>query len=53
MTPTISERLITRLLKELNLDTKQYRPAPVASAISRAKNELITPASYRAAHLLA
>ncbi|MHB0857271.1 MAG: ATP-dependent helicase [Anaerolineae bacterium] len=40
-------RLITRALKDLGLDTKQYGPAAVHGAISRAKNELITPATYR------
>jgi DNA helicase-2/ATP-dependent DNA helicase PcrA len=41
------ERLITRALKELNLDTKLYRPSSVQAAISRAKNELITAQTYR------
>lgn len=41
------QRLITRALKELDLDTKLYRPAAVQSAISKAKNELLTPATYR------
>jgi len=40
-------RLVTRILKELNLDTKMYRPSAVLSAISRAKNELITASAYR------
>jgi DNA helicase-2/ATP-dependent DNA helicase PcrA len=40
------DRVITRLVKELNLDTKQYRPSAIASAISRAKNDLLTPESY-------
>jgi len=40
------QRLITRILKELNLDTKLYRPSSIQSAISRAKNELITAAAY-------
>jgi DNA helicase-2/ATP-dependent DNA helicase PcrA len=41
------QRTITRILKELNLDTKLYRPSAVQSAISRAKNELITAKAYR------
>lgn len=41
------DRLVTRALKELNLDTKLYRPSSVRSAISRAKNELITAQTYR------
>jgi DNA helicase-2/ATP-dependent DNA helicase PcrA len=40
------DRVITRLVKELDLDSKQYRPSAIANAISRAKNELITPATY-------
>ncbi len=39
-------RLVARALKELNLDTKQYRPSSVHGAISRAKNDLITAATY-------
>jgi len=41
------QRLITRVLKDLNLDTKLYRPSSIQSAISRAKNELITAKTYR------
>lgn len=41
------ERLIAQALKELNLDAKQYRPSAVQSAISRAKNDLITAETYR------
>jgi DNA helicase-2/ATP-dependent DNA helicase PcrA len=40
-------RLITSILKDLNLDSKRYAPSPVRSAISRAKNDLITPETYR------
>ncbi|MBC7240639.1 MAG: UvrD-helicase domain-containing protein, partial [Chloroflexi bacterium] len=41
------QRLIAQVLKELNLDSKQYRPSAVQSAISRAKNDLITAQTYR------
>ena len=41
------QRLVTRILKELNLDDKLYRPAAVHAAISRAKNELITAETYQ------
>ena len=41
------QRLVTRILKELNLDDKLYRPAQVHAAISRAKNELITADTYQ------
>jgi len=41
------QRLVTRVLKELNLDDKLYRPVAVHAAISRAKNELITPDTYQ------
>jgi len=41
------QRLVTRILKELNLDDKLYRPVAVHAAISRAKNELITASTYQ------
>ena len=41
------ERLVTRILKELDLDAKLYRPKAVQSAISRAKNELVTAEAYQ------
>jgi DNA helicase-2/ATP-dependent DNA helicase PcrA len=41
------QRLMNQVLKELNLDTKMYRPSAIKSAISRAKNDLITAAAYR------
>lgn len=40
------KRLIREVLHELNLDDKTYRPASVHNAISRAKNELISPEAY-------
>jgi len=40
-------RLITRALKDLNIDTKQYQPSAVHATISRAKNELFTAETYR------
>ena len=39
-------RLITRVIKELQLDSQQYRPNAVLGAISQAKNELNTPKTY-------
>ncbi len=41
------QRLVTRILKNLNVDSKLYRPSAVLSAISRAKNDLLTPETYR------
>ncbi len=38
--------LLKRTLKELNLDPKQYAPSALASAISAAKSQLLTPAKY-------
>lgn len=38
--------LIRRLLKEQNIDSKELSPQTVRSAISRAKNDLITPDEY-------
>ncbi|CAA9293821.1 MAG: ATP-dependent DNA helicase UvrD/PcrA [uncultured Chloroflexia bacterium] len=37
-------QLMRRVIKELNLDEKQYPPRAVHGAISRAKNELVGPA---------
>ncbi len=41
------QRLVRRILKDLDLDTKIYGPSSVQGAISRAKNDLITPETYR------
>ena len=41
-----SVRLLTVIIRELNLDAKQYVPRAVAGLISAAKNELIGPANY-------
>jgi len=38
--------LIKRSLQALNLDPKQYAPSSVASAISAAKTQTLTPAEY-------
>ena len=43
-----SKNLIKLIVKELNLDDKQYRPGTVHNQISRAKNSLITPGMYAA-----
>jgi DNA helicase-2/ATP-dependent DNA helicase PcrA len=42
------QRLVTRIIKEFDLDTNAYRPSFVQGAISRAKNDLITADTYRA-----
>ena len=42
-----SLRLITLVMRDLNLDPKRYNPRGVASVISNAKNELLGPADYR------
>ena len=39
-------RVVKQALRELALDDKQYRPQAVLGAISRAKNELVTPDAY-------
>ncbi len=46
------QAVVKRVLKELNLDEKMYRPGAVLSVISKAKNDLIgpdafTPSSYK------
>jgi DNA helicase-2/ATP-dependent DNA helicase PcrA len=38
--------LVRRVISELNLDDKQYRPLAVLNSISNAKNELILPDEY-------
>ncbi|WP_298815896.1 ATP-dependent helicase [Chloroflexus sp.] len=44
--PDDQERLMKRILRELNLNEKQHPPRAILSAISSAKNELITPQEY-------
>ena len=41
-----SLRLITIVMRDMNLDAKRYAPRAVASLISQAKNELMGPADY-------
>ena len=41
-----SKNLIKLIIREMELDDKQYRPGGVHNQISRAKNSLITPAMY-------
>ena len=41
-----SQRLISLVAKDLNLDPKRYPPRQFASTISNAKNELLGPADY-------
>lgn len=38
--------IIKRIMKDLNIDTKEYNPKAVRNAISSAKNELIDASSY-------
>jgi len=42
-----SLRLITLVMRDLNLDSKRYQPRAFQSAISQAKNELMGPADYQ------
>lgn len=44
-----SERLISYVMKDANLDTKRIKPSQIGNAISRAKDELIDPEAYAAA----
>jgi len=39
--------LVRQVLRDLNIDDKQYRPPAVHAAISRAKNELIPAEAYQ------
>jgi len=41
-----SVRLLTVIIRELNLDSKQYAARAIQAVISAAKNELIGPADY-------
>jgi len=41
-------RLVRQAIKDLELDEKRYSPRAVLGAISRAKNELVTPQAYQA-----
>jgi DNA helicase-2/ATP-dependent DNA helicase PcrA len=43
-----AESAVERIMKELNLDTKRLSPRSVTSAISAAKNEMLSPAGYEA-----
>ncbi len=40
------QQVVKRVLVELNIDDKKYKPSTVLNAISNAKNELITPDIY-------
>ena len=42
-----SVRLVTLVMRDLNIDQKRYNPRAVAATISNAKNELLGPADYR------
>jgi DNA helicase-2/ATP-dependent DNA helicase PcrA len=41
------QALVRQALVDANYDTKQYKPADVLNAISRAKNEMLGPDAYR------
>ena len=41
-----AQSAVERIMKELNLDTKRLSPRSVASAISAAKNEMLSPSAY-------
>lgn len=43
-----AQRLVSLVLRELNLDIKRFPPRQIHSAISAAKNELIDPEAYAA-----
>jgi DNA helicase-2/ATP-dependent DNA helicase PcrA len=45
---TDSRNLIKTVIRYLNLDEKEYKPATVASCISNAKNALLSPEAYAA-----
>ena len=41
-----SRNLVKTIIRDMNLDEKEYKPAVIASAISNAKNALISPEDY-------
>ncbi len=41
-----TERVISLVLKQMNIDPKRYPPRQVAAAIGRAKDNLVTPSQY-------
>ena len=43
-----SRSMVKAIIKEMNLDEKQYKAASVADRISRAKNQLLLPQAYAA-----
>lgn len=43
-----SKSLVKMIIKDMNLDEKEYKPATVLNAISWAKNALLSPESYAA-----
>ena len=43
-----ARNLIKTIIKEMNLDDKQYKPNSIQSIISNAKNNLVTPGMYAA-----
>ena len=51
--PTDSKNLLKTIVKELNLNDEKYKPNFIASRISMAKNNLITPGGYIANSSLA
>lgn len=44
---TDSKSLVKMIIKDLGLDDKAYKPAVIASAISNAKNAMISPEQYQ------
>ena len=51
--PTDSKNLLKTIIKDLNLNDEKYKPNFIASRISMAKNNLITPGGYIANSSLA
>lgn len=45
---TDSRSVVKSIIKEMNLDDNQYKPASVLARISMAKNNLVTAAAYQA-----
>jgi DNA helicase II / ATP-dependent DNA helicase PcrA len=47
-----AKSLVKKIVKDMNLDEKVYKPNDILHRISSAKNNLITPAAYQASAML-
>ena len=43
-----TQTVVKKVIKELNLDDKQYNPGAIRNAISNAKNQMLGPLAFEA-----